>query len=297
MELQDALRQFILDKRAANLSPDTIGWYRRMLSRLLRFLAEQGVSEVSEVAITHLRAFVVSLQTAGLGPHSVHTYAGALRIFFNWLVAEEVIGSSPAARLKSPHLPDCPPKAITPDDLRRLLETAKPDARDYAIVCFLADTACRVGGLVRLRLTDLDLGNGRALVREKGHGGGKVRTVYFNGRTRAALMRWLKVRPGSDDNAVFLSKKSGRALTTRGVWQALKRLAKRAGVKGRFNPHAFRHGWAREALRNGASLADVSQVLGHSSIAVTARFYTRWADRELQKRHGQFSPLADPDSD
>ena len=71
----------------------------------------------------------------------------------------------------------------------------------------------------------------------------------------------------------------------------LKRLAKRAGVNGRFNPHAFRHGWARGALKNGADLGTVSQILGHSSIQVTAEFYARWADEELAQRHQKFSWL------
>jgi integrase len=32
--------------------------------------------------------------------------------------------------------------------------------------------------------------------------------------------------------------------------------------------------------------------MGHSSVRVTADYYARWADKELQKAHGQFSPGA-----
>jgi integrase/recombinase XerD len=96
-----------------------------------------------------------------------------------------------------------------------------------------------------------------------------------------------------DTDVVFVSKRNGEALMPSGVYQVLKRLAKRTGVTGRFNPHAFRHNRAREAMNNGATLADVEQILGHSDGATTMRFYSRWDDHELKKRHSQFSPLAD----
>lgn len=130
-------------------------------------------------------------------------------------------------------------------------------------------------------------------MQEKGRGGCKSRTVYFNSRTKKALSEWLKVRPESESDAVFLSKKTYKALTPSGIYQVLKRLAERGGVEGRFNPHSFRHGWAKEALRNGASIADVAQVLGHEDEQVTMRFYSQWAKPELKERHSKFSPLAD----
>ena len=160
MKLQVALKQFILDAEAAGLSPATVRWYRQRLSRLTRFLAEQGIYEVEQVTIAHLRAFVADLwaQTTrwadhpyhppsnpGLSPYTIHGYVRTTRTFFRWLVDEELIEVSPAARLKLPRLPKEPPKAIAPEDRDRLLEAAEPDPRDYAIVCFLADTGCRVG--------------------------------------------------------------------------------------------------------------------------------------------------------
>jgi len=308
MELQDAIEQFTLDTEACGLSPTTIRWYRQRLSRLTRFLGEQGFAEVEQVTTADLRAFIVSLReqtirwadhpyhppsNSGLSPHTIHGYVRVVRAFFRWLAYEGVIETNPATRIKLPRLPKEPPKAIVPNDRERLLETARPDPRDYAIVCFLADTACRVGGLVGLRLSDLDLKGGCAVVREKGRGGWKTRTAYFNGCTRAALSRWLETRQDVGTDAVFVSKNDGQALTTGGVYQVLKRLAKRGGVEGRFNPHSFRHGWAREALVNGANLADVAQVLGHEDEAVTLRFYSRWTRHELKERHSQFSPLAE----
>ncbi len=68
----------------------------------------------------------------------------------------------------------------------------------------------------------------------------------------------------------------------------LERLAKQGGVEGRFNPHSFHHALARRLLRNGADMGTVSQILGHSDIETTHRFYAYWTEDELAQRHRQY---------
>lgn len=304
MLLSEAQRAFDLSM-IGETAPATRRWYSQRVGSVVKFLGDVEVTRVTTDDLRRWRASLVERDRrwvdhpgrpeaeGGLSPWTIHGHVRAVRRFFRWLVEEKVIKVSPAARLKLPRLPKELPKAISPDDLALLLEAVKSDPRDHAIVCFLADTGCRVGGMAGLGLTDLDLKSGRALVREKGRGGWKSRVVYFNSRTRGALSSWLNVRPEVATDAVFLSKTRGTALTTGGIYQVLKRLAKQANIEGRFNPHSFRHAWAREALTNGANLADVSQVLGHDDVSVTVRFYGLWSDKELKKRHSRFSPLAD----
>ena len=147
-----------------------------------------------------------------------------------------------------------------------------------------------MGGLCDLRLSDLELEHQppRAMVREKGRGGKKSRLVFCGPQTVAALYAWLAVRPDQDsgDDHVFLGQRG--PLSEGGVYQVLRRLAKKAGIGGRFNPHAFRHAFARGALENGMDLGSVSQLLGHSNINVTAEFYGRWTKDELGRRHAEF---------
>jgi len=305
MKLQKAFDEFVLDSKT-RLSSSTVCWYGQRLRRLLKFLG--GETEVEQITTSNLRSFVVSLReqkirwadhpyhppsNSGLSPSTVHGYVRVIRRFFRWLMLEGLIETDPAKRVQMPSIPKEPPKAISQDDLSQLMQTAKPDPRDYAIICFLADTGCRVGGLAGLSLLDLKLDLGCAVVREKGRGGWKSRTVYINELTQEALARWLKVRSDVETEALFISKSTGARLTTGGVYRMLERLALKAGITGRFNPHSFRHGWARAALANGANLADVAQVLGHEDEAITIKYYGRWARSELQERHSKFSPLGE----
>ena len=66
----------------------------------------------------------------------------------------------------------------------------------------------------------------------------------------------------------------------------------RRGIDGRHNPHAFRHAWGREALRQGADISDVSHVLGHAQIQTTYEFYGRWHNAELHAIHDRYTLIA-----
>ena len=297
MKLSEALRAFDLSL-VGNAADSTRSWYQARLSALVEFT---GDVEIEELTISHLRRWRLSLierdgrwqdhptrpeQAGGLSPWTVRGYVRAVRAFCNWCVREGLLVSSPAARLRLPPKPQNPPKAVSEDDVEAMLEVA--GVRDRAIVCVLAATGCRVGGLCDLRLSDLELGHqpARAMVREKGRGGKKSRLVFFGPQTVSALRAWIAIRPEVGDDHIFLGQRG--PLTEGGIYQVLRRLAKKAGIHGRSNPHAFRHAFARGALENDADLGTVSQLLGHSSIGVTNEFYGRWSVEELGRRSERY---------
>jgi integrase len=100
--------------------------------------------------------------------------------------------------------------------------------RDRALLLFLADTGCRVGGLVGLTLSDLKVRRRWALVTEKFD---KSRLVFFPEVTAEALRDWLRVRLEWDIGGdwVFLSHHGGGQLTVYGVNQLMGQL-KEGGV-------------------------------------------------------------------
>jgi len=305
MLLQEAFQLFLNAKRG-EVGEEMIKWYQRRLKPLL---TQFGCRDIETITADDLRTYRATLlakntrwedhptrpmEKGGLSPYTFHQYIRSMRTFFKWLAEEGRIASSPAARLKLPPLPENPPKEVTEENMLKMLYYAEKHAskRDYALLCFIADTNARAAGVAGLEIEDLNLDNQKALVREKGNGGNaQGRYVYFKARTVNALRDWLKTRPDSQYRKVFTGLRG--PLTTSGIYQVLKRLAEAAGVKGRFNPHGFRHGWALGALRRGADLSAVSQAMGHSGIEVTAKFYARWSNRELAEQHGRFSRLPD----
>lgn len=298
LRLRDAIEAFDL-ALVGEVASRTRQTYAQRLAYLVQYFGEEYLlEEIDATALRRWRASLVARKEryrdhperpvikGGLSPQTVKGVVKAVKRLFRWLVAEGVLSENPAGALGIPRVPDEPPKAVAEKDLMALLQVAEANPRDYAVVRLLADTGCRVGGLVHLRVGDLELVQQRAVVREKG---GKSRTLFYGVQTKEALMRWMAVRP-SETEWLFPGRYQ-EALATRSVYQLLKRLAKQAGIEGRFNPHAFRHGVARGMLQKGADLGTVSQVLGHSDIATTHRYYARWSVEELQRRKEQFTWL------
>jgi len=120
---------------------------------------------------------------------------------------------------------------------------------------------------------------------EKGQGGFlKSRLVYLDDEAVTAVSRWLSIHPGGE--SLFPGVRG--PLTRDGVYQVLISLAIEARVDRFTNPHAWRHAWSIEALRRGADVTTVARVLGNSPQTVIQN-YARWANGDIQQRHGQFS--------
>ncbi len=304
MMLTEALATF-LDAITGEVSPETLRWYKDKLRPLEKYL---GTTDVAAITIQDLRDCRAALMArterwtdhplrpsvpGRLSVHTINDHIRAWRRFFRWLWNEGYLEENPAQRLNFLRTPDEPPKAASEEDIKRLLQAAKESGpRDYALVCFLVDTGSRLGGVASLTLEHLDSERRRALVVEKSQRHEKARRVYFSRITAAALAEWLAVRPKADCPHVFLNLQKKTPLTRSGIYQLLKRLARRAGVEGRSNPHSLRHAFARRVLQQGADLATLSQLMGHSTVAVTVRYYARWADDELGALHDRYSPLA-----
>lgn len=302
MTLRAALDDFYLALEGAK-SPATLVWYRRRLERLADFLGEV---DIQAVTITDLRRFRADLirgserytthpsrrpMRGGLSQWTLHGYIRATRRLFRWLVDEGVLDISPAVRLELPPLPNESERGLPYGSMLLIVrEAQRSSPRDYALVMFLASTACRLAGVCGLTLSDLELERGRAVVREKGGGNRKERVVHLVPEACEALRAWLAVRPAVAWPQVFIGRYGG-PLSAAGVYRLLQRLAQRSGVSERWNPHNWRHGAARAFLLNGGSLAELQQILGHTDPGVTARFYARFLDEQLHQSHSDHNWL------
>jgi len=288
--VSQAIASFLLACRADGLSPRTIESYQ---TRLLPLQRRHPDTPIADITTDNLRAIIADLY-ADRSPHTVHGHIRALKRFFRWLAAEGIIQQNPADRIRLPRLPQSPPKAIADDDLRRLLHAAATSGTDWerrrnmALILFLADTGCRLGGMLNLRVDDLDLDRRVARVREKG---GQWRFVFLLPATARALADYLEARAAvaGETDALWVAH-NGHPLGRWGVRSILRRLARRAGVRGPVGPHAFRHRFAIHYLLAGGDLASLADLLGHRDVEVTRAYYARFALDDLQRKHDEFSP-------
>lgn len=314
MQLDTAIQVF-LSAREGIVSPKTLRNNELYLRSLKEIFRER---EIEQITLQDLRAWRAGLfarsikyeknglrkpRAGNLSRYTIRGMVENCRQFFNWLVKEGILDTSPAQRLELPDLPAEPPRAMKDADLEKLIAAARAEHSDYrrarnvAMVLFLRDTGCRIGGASTLRWEHLDLARRCALVKEKGRGGGKTRVVFFKEEAAAALQEWLALHPakkgrrtireqGMPENAcefVFVSERYPYApLSPESIYCVFKALKEKAGVKGQVNPHSLRHRRAKTMLQNGAPLGLVSRVLGHSDVRVTDKSYGVYADQELK---------------
>lgn len=274
----DAIQRFSVYLAALGRAGKTIRSYEERLQRFYRFSPKRAIEEVTA---DDLDGYVAHLRKS-LSPASVAGHVQAIKTFFRWCVQRGYISISPAAHLKKVKVEqNARNKAIRDEDFRAMLATAHMEGRtmEVAILLFLMDTGCRAGELCSLDIQDIDLIQNEAMA--KGKTG--TRMLDFTQPTADALRKWLDERnEKACDSALFIGN-DGKRLSIYALYSRLSGLAKRAGVKGRFNPHAFRHRVGQGWIDQGANLEIVRLKLGHKDIRTTSLFYAN-QDRERQKR-------------
>jgi integrase/recombinase XerC len=293
--VRPSIRLFLEDLRLERAaSPNTLDAYARDLGLLADFLEERKITSPPKVATEHLAQFQAELGRRGQGPRSVARRTAAIRVFFKFLLREQMVSRNPAALLPRPAAPRLLPKSVSQEEIGRLLDQ-KPkepmDVRDHAALELLYGSGLRASELCSLKLKDLDLDRGQARVLGKGR---KERITQVGGPAREALQAWLKTRsslqkPTSPD-AVFLGK-GGRALSRQGLATIVKKWVKREGLPLRTSPHTLRHSFATHLVKNGADLRAVQELLGHASIDTT-QIYTGLDVEHLRQTHRRAHPRA-----
>jgi len=274
------------------------------------FLISRGIStDVTQISQHEIRAFILYLQQKkcfsnhrfnhaqdrGLSGHTVNCYLRSLRIFFSWLVSEDVIEANPFDRVRIPR----PARKIIPtfsdsqiQQLLNVIDTRAPEGyRNYTIILTLLDTGMRVSELCHLKVDNIWLEDGMLKVLGKGN---KERLIPIGKRVQRLLWRYInRYRPEAvtaNSNFVFLTK-DGRPLTKDRVEKIMTYYGKKAELKGvRCSPHTLRHSAAVRFLRNGGDVFSLQRMLGHASLEMT-RKYCELADIDVKRAHMIASPV------
>ena len=287
MKLETAIEEYMTALVAERgLADNTIAAYRRDLEQYRRYLTDLGIDSAEEVVAVHVTGFVGALRELGSADSTVSRKVAAVRGLHRFLVVEEYLERDATSLLESPRRRKGIPKALSVDEVERLLAATPADSqlglRDTALLEFLYATGARVAEAVDLDQIDVDLDEGTALVTGKGS---KQRVVPMGGYAVTALHRYYPARQeligrGDDPGAVFVSAR-GRRLTRQAVWQILKKTARYAGIpEARVSPHVLRHSAATHMIEGGADLRTIQELLGHASISTT-QVYTRVSPQHL----------------
>ena len=171
------------------------------------------------------------------------------------------------------------PRAISAEHVRQLLASidrrTAVGRRDYAILLLLARLGLRSGEVAFLELGDIDWNAGQLNVRGKSGQRNGLPLSTEVGKAIAAYLR--RGRPDSTSRRIFLRAKApiGAFRGANGVGSIVRHSLERAGIEATTTgTHQFRHGLATEMLRQGASLSEIGELLGHRH-PQTTKIYTK----------------------
>ncbi|OGA43268.1 MAG: hypothetical protein A3G25_12840 [Betaproteobacteria bacterium RIFCSPLOWO2_12_FULL_63_13] len=262
----ERFEQYLLAERG--LCPATLLNYIPFVSQLLseRF----GEDRIRFVALRapDITGFV-QRHAYQMSPGRVRLMVTALRGFLRYLrhcgeITMDLAACVPAVASWSR---STLPKFLPPSQVQRVLDGCDRGTvtgrRDYAILLLLARLGLRAGEVAALRLEDIDWAAGQFTVRAKG---GRWTELPLPPDVGAAIAGYLQGRPRCASRRLFIRAHAPRIGFTNasGVCTLVKHALARAGVDSAHKgAHLFRHSLATQMLREGASLAEIGELLRH----------------------------------
>jgi len=229
-------------------------------------------SDVSDFILDSSRSF---------GPKRIQLFATVLRSFFRFLLmrGEITINLADVVPTARNWRQSSIPQYLSEDDVQRMLNVCDRSnangQRDYAILLLLARLGLRACEIPRLEIDDINWRVGEIMVRGKGKRHDRLPLLSEVGEALADYIR--QGRPNCSTRRVFIrARPPYRPIAQRGTVSTIVRTAMhRAGLKPEVGgPHLLRHSLATRLLRNGATMAEIGQVLRHRS-ANTTEIYAK----------------------
>ena len=265
--MEEVIEEFETYLDLEGKSPNTV----RMYSYYVRRYLEWGGKLNARSALR----FLARLRKEGYSNKSLNLVVQALRAYFRFEGYDEE-----AEKLKPPKVPKSLPKALTKEEVKRLLSVIPPTRkRDRLIVLLLYGAGLRVSELCNLRKEDVDFE--RALIVVRGGKGAKDRVVPIPAFLLGEIGSYLE---GRDDDSEYLLVEERREkkdrISPKTVWYLLRKYGEKAGVK--VTPHMLRHSFATHMLENGVDIRAIQELLGHSNLSTT-QIYTKVTVEHLRK--------------
>jgi integrase/recombinase XerD len=277
------LRQRVIeDMQVRNLSPHTQKCYVQQVSLFARRFKKSPETLGPE----EIRSYQVYLTNEKkLAPGSILIAVGALRFLYKvtlhrgWTL-EDVI--------PAPKKPQKLPVVLSPEEVRHFLScVASPKHRTILTTCYAA--GLRISEAVRLKPNEID--SQRMVIRVEQGKGQKDRYVMLSPRLLEILRDWWRLEKPKP--WLFPSGISGRHITRFAVEDACQESRRASGISKPITPHSMRHAFAVHLLERGTDVRTIQLLLGHRSLATTAR-YLRIATNKVCSTTSPFDLLPQP---
>ena len=278
-----------------NYSEYTIENYCSDIIQYLDYLDSEEIN-FKKVEYSDLRFYLMYLKEKKRENNSsIDRKLSALRGFYKFLATEKITDNNAFSLVTGLKKEKKLPRYFEYNELEELFKV--PDLRtalgqrDRLILEMLYATGLRVGELVSVKVSDIDLGSRVILVLGKGN---KERRVTYGDYCHDALKLYLSdgyLKLNKTGTGYLFLNSNGEVITERGIRYVLDQIIKKTSLNKSISPHVLRHSFATHLLNEGCDLLTVQKLLGHESISAT-QIYTHVTTDRLKEVYYNSFPRA-----
>jgi integrase/recombinase XerD len=272
---------------SSGASQNTLSAYQSDLKLFSKWLND----DLSHINSNHINDYFKHRQLSAATQSRILT---CLRIFYQYLITQQLIKTNPTAKLHHPKQTQKLPIFLNIEEVDRLLNTPDKNTifglRDRAMLELLYSCGLRVSELITLDYHNINLNEEYIRIHGKGNKErllpmGEVAIDYLNTYEKKA--RPFLLKSGQTDH-YFLSNR-GSGMSRQNFFYIIKAYAAKAGIDKPLSPHTLRHAFATHLVQQGADLRSVQLMLGHSDISTT-QIYTHIQNVQLKSQHTKHHP-------
>ena len=258
------------------MSTNTISAYLNDISKFDQYLDYANKSnDMRQITTIDLKHFISWINELGMLASSQSRIISGLKSFFGFLLIEDIITEDPTLLLDTPRITKKLPDTLNVEEVNAIIDAIDSSTaegmRNKALLEVLYGCGLRVTELITLKISNLYVENEYLKVLGKGN---KERIIPIGSSALKLLKIYIEeVRVHINvkknyENYIFLNR-LGTGLSRISVFNIVKELVEKAGIKKTVSPHTFRHSFATHLIEGGADLRAVQEMLGHSSIITT----------------------------
>ncbi len=279
-----------------SLSPNSVEAYLHDVEKLTQYLEAKGLQVTPDkVELSNLQDFLRWITELGMTARSQARIISGLKGFYKYLVLENLVTKDPTEMLESPRIGRKLPVTLSVEEINALIDAidlSKPEGqRNKAMLETLYGCGLRVSELINMKISSLHFNEGFIRITGKGD---KERLVPTGSVAQKHILIYLdsirpalQVRKGNED-ILFLNRR-GSKLSRVMIFNIIRELAIKTGIRKTVSPHTFRHSFATHLVEGGADLRAVQEMLGHESITTT-EIYTHLDREYLRSTILQYHP-------
>ncbi len=321
MKLDDSLELYLKYIRyEKNLTPSSIRSYSKDIMQLHRFLYSNNINDTTQLDLAIFRNFLKSIDSKKYANRTIIRKYSSYINYFRFLEENKLSGVQLSQFINVPRKRERLYTFLSKKEMEKLFDSVKiedylknrkriidPQTRKHLsdlhkrnrlIIELLYSTGARVSEIENIKLKDIDIKKGEIRVTGKGR---KQRIVYINHKCLYRLEKYLgEVRPGLSsnkkagtrlNNLYLLLNNSGERLSSRSIYEIVRKYVKLAGIKKKITPHSIRHSFASHLLQEGAGIREIQELLGHENISTT-QIYSHLDIEKIKDDYRRFHPRA-----